>query len=113
MLHRPGEFEPDEQFDAVALGEAVEATFAMLDDPLDQVRGEAGVKRPVPRARHDIGAWLKVAVHVVEARAAMDPGSRRTSQRASFAGDKDWCGTETSLCIAMPDLIRGPASSGD
>lgn len=78
-VHRPGEFEPDERFDAIAFGEAVEAAVAVLDDALDQVRGDAGVERAVAGAGHDIDAGLKVGVHGVEARAAMDPGSRRTS----------------------------------
>ena len=77
-MHRPGEFEPDERFDAVSFGETVEAAVAVLADALDQVRGDAGVERAMPRARHDIGAGLKVGVHGVEARAAMDPGSRHT-----------------------------------
>lgn len=75
-MHRRGEFEPDERLHAIAIGEAVEAAVAVLADALDQVRGDAGVERAVPRARHDIGAGLEVGVHGVEARAAMDPGSR-------------------------------------
>ena len=74
-MHRPGEFEPDERFDAIAVGEAAEAAVAVLADALDQVRGDAGVKRAMPRAGDDIGAGLEVGVHGVEARAAMDPGS--------------------------------------
>lgn len=74
-VHRPGEFEPDERFDAIAFGEAVEVVDPMLADALDQVRGDAGVERAVARAGHDIGAGLEVGVHAVEARAAMDPGS--------------------------------------
>lgn len=74
-MHRPREFEPDERFDAIAFGEAVEAAVAVLDDALDQVRGNAGVERAVPRAGHDIGAGLEVGVHGVEARAAIVPGS--------------------------------------
>lgn len=49
-VHRPGEFEPDERFDAIAFGEAVEAAVAMLDDAPDQVRGDAGVECAVARA---------------------------------------------------------------
>ena len=74
-MHRPGEFEPDERFDAIAFGETVEAAAAVLADALDQVRGDAGVERAVPRAGHDIGAGLEVGVHGVEARAVIDPGS--------------------------------------
>ena len=74
-VHRRGEFEPDERFDAIAAGEAAETAVAVLADALDQVRGDAGVERAVPRTRHDIGAGLEVGVHGVEARAAMDPGS--------------------------------------
>ena len=74
-VHRPGEFEPDERFDAIAFGEAVEGAVAVLANALDQVRGDAGVERAVARAGGDIDAGLKVGVHGVEARAAMDPGS--------------------------------------
>ncbi len=77
-MHHAGEFEPDERFDAVPLGEAIETGAAMLNDTLDQVRGDAGVERAVARAGHDGDAGLKVGVHGVEARAAMDPGSRRS-----------------------------------
>lgn len=62
-VHRPGQFEPDERFDAIAFGEAVEAAIAVLADPLDQVRGDAGVERAVPRAGGDIDAGLEVGVH--------------------------------------------------
>ena len=74
-VHRPGEFEPDERLHAIAVGEAAETAVAVLADALDQVRGDAGVERAVPRAGHDIGAGLEVGMHGVEARAAMDPGS--------------------------------------
>lgn len=62
-VHRPGEFEPDERLYAIAVGEAPETSVAVLADALDQVRGDAGVERAVPRARHDIGAGLEVGVH--------------------------------------------------
>lgn len=78
-VHRPREFERDERLGACAPGEAVETAVAVLVDALDQVRGDAGVERAVLCAGHDIGAGLKVGVHGVAARAAMDPGSRRTS----------------------------------
>ena len=74
-MHRPGEFEPDERLDPIAFGEAIEAAAPMLADALDQMRGDAGVERAVPRAGHDIDAGLEVGVHGVEARAVMDPGS--------------------------------------
>ncbi len=74
-VHRPGEFEPDERFDAVSFCEAVEAAAPMLAHALDQMGGDAGVERAVPRARHGIDAGLEVGVHGMEARAAMDPGS--------------------------------------
>ena len=74
-VHRPGEFEPDERFDVIAFGEAVETAVVVLADALDQMRGDAGVERAVVCAGHDIGAGLEVGVHGVEARAAMDPGS--------------------------------------
>lgn len=78
-MHRRGAFEPDENFDAITFGEAIEAAVAMLADALNQVRGDAGVERAVAGAGHDSGAGLEVGVHGVEARSAMDPGSRRTS----------------------------------
>src|SRR3546814_11712785 len=78
VVHRPGEFEPDERLDAVSFGEAVEAAVAMLADALDQVRGDAGVERAVARAGHDRGVGLEVGVHGGEARAAMDPGARKS-----------------------------------
>jgi len=62
-VHRPGEFEPDERLHAIAVGEAAETAVAVLADALGQVRGDAGVERPVPRAGHDIGAGLEVGVH--------------------------------------------------
>lgn len=74
-VHRSGEFEPDERLHAIAVGEAAETAAPVLADALDQVRGDAGVERAMPRARHDIGAGLEVGVHGVEARAAMDPGA--------------------------------------
>ena len=74
-MHRARKVEPDEAFDAIAIGEAAEAAVAVLADALDQMRGNAGVERAVPRAGHDIDAGLKVGVHGVEARAAVDPGS--------------------------------------
>ena len=74
-MHRPRKVEPDEAFDAIAIGKAAEAPVAVLADALDQMRGHAGVERAVPRAGHDIDAWLKVGVHGVEARAVVDPGS--------------------------------------
>ncbi len=80
-VHCPGEFEPDERFDAIAVGEAPETAVAVLANALDQVRGDVGVERAVPRAGRDSDAGLEVGVHGVEARAAMDPGSRRTSLR--------------------------------
>ena len=86
-MHRRGEFEPDERLDAVAFGEAVETTVAMLDDALDQVRGDAGVERAVPHARHDIGAGLEVGVHGVEA-SGDGPRIKANESRASFAGDE-------------------------
>ena len=78
-MHRPGEFEPHERFDAIAFGEAVETATPVLADALDQVRGNAGVERAVARAGGDIGAGLEVGVHGVEARAAMNLASRWTS----------------------------------
>ena len=75
-VHRSGEFESDERLHAIAVGEAAETAVAVLTDALDQVRGDAGVERAVPRARHDMGAGLEVGVHGVEARAAMDLASR-------------------------------------
>lgn len=47
----------------------------MLADALDQVRGDAGVERAMPRAGHDSGAGLEVGLLGVEARSEMDPGS--------------------------------------
>ena len=111
-MHRPGEFEPDERFNAVTFGEAIEAAVAVLADALDQVRGDAGVERAVACAGHDIGAGLEVGVHGVEARAAMDPGSRRTSHGPRSAGDEDGVGLEASLRIVMPDLILHPSGVG-
>lgn len=100
-VHRPGEFEPDERFDAIAFGEAVETAVAVLDDALDQVRGDAGIERAVPRAGRDSDAGLEVGVHRVEASAVMDPGSRRTSQeprpRVTRIGS-DWRLPRASSC---------------
>ena len=59
----------------MAFSEAVETDVPVQADALDQVRGDAGVERAMPRTRHDIGAGPEVGVHGVEARAAMDPGS--------------------------------------
>lgn len=60
-MHHPGAFEPDERFDAIAFGEAVETAVAVLGDALDQVRGDAGVERAVPCARRDVDAGGKSA----------------------------------------------------
>jgi len=49
-VHRPGEFEPDERFDGLTFGEAAETPVAMLDDALDQMRGDAGLERVPCRA---------------------------------------------------------------
>lgn len=106
-MHRAGEFKPDERFDAVAVGEAAETALAILADALDQVRGDAGVERAVTRAGRDSGAGLEVGVRGVEARAAMDPGSRRTSH-GSRASSEERAGLDASLRIVMPDLIWHP-----
>lgn len=102
-MHRPGEFEPDERLDTIAFGEAVEAAALMLDDALDQVRGDAGVECAMPRAGHDSGAGLEVGVYGVEARAAMDPGSS--------PGDEVCTKPDTSPRLVMPDLIPHPRLS--
>ena len=85
-VHRPGAFEPDERFDAVAFGEAVEAAAPMLADALDQVRSDAGVERAVARAGRDVSTGLEVGVHGVEARAAMAPGSSPGRRRLCQTG---------------------------
>lgn len=107
-MHRPGKFEPDERFDAIAFGEAVEAAVAMLADAPDQVPSDAGVERAVARAGGNSDAGLKLSVHGAEARGAMDPGSRRTSHGPRLRVTKIGSDWGASLGIVMPDLIRGP-----
>jgi hypothetical protein len=97
-VHRAGKFEPDERFDAVAFGEAVEAAAPMLADALDQVQGDAGVERAVPRAGGDSDAGREVGVHGVEARVAMNPGLRLTSHMPRL-GDEDSY-VKTGACLS-------------
>ena len=114
-VHRPGELEPDERFDAIAFGEAVETAVAVLDGALDQVRGDAGVERAVGRAGDYIDAGLEVGVHGVEARAAMDPGSGVTSlyQTGYFPAPRHAGLDPASMRPeAIENLVRRHPSSG-
>ncbi len=55
----------------------------------------------MPRAGHDIGAGLEVGMHGVEARAAMDPGSR--------PGGEGGAGLDASFGIDMPNHPLRPS----
>src|SRR4249920_2361402 len=57
-IHRSVLLKPDEEVDAIFSRESFHATFLVLPDALDQVRGYAYVQGAVPPARHDVDTRL-------------------------------------------------------
>jgi hypothetical protein len=65
-LHVAEHLEMDEAVDFVARGEAGEHSLAMLDKPLEQVRGDTDVDGTVVPAREDVDARVSLFPHASE-----------------------------------------------
>ena len=63
VLHGRLLLEPDEAFDRVLAGEAVEGALAVLVDALEEVRGDARVDRAVLAVGEEVDCGLEVRVH--------------------------------------------------
>jgi len=97
-LHRVGRVEPHQVFDAVALGEPIEDSLAMLDDATDQVGRHADIESAVETTGEQIDAGLAFS-HAPETAARWMPEQVRHDGRN---------GTRPHSTFVTPGLSRGP-----